>query len=490
MTRLINVNVVGNKRRAVTADLQGLQNSTVSIVNSGEDISISKTAAVATASGCIFHTNIRSIEFKFPSPLADGTTHSIIIGEGTESATTVYAYIAFRSDSNGFFVYNVYSPTANLQAFSFNGGGRMSSPYLDPENVPGAIAVGDTVRLTLLDDNRIYGQIKRGAATEFSYWFIFDRRGLWCNPVGSTWASPTRYGWNSRLRFGMVKTTGTAITTYTAFDDLYVWDKKDESGNDLPFTTEETNQLNVTVTGPANKKPKWVAIGDSITGIDENNGKSYVSFANSILNYDVVNRGFGGWTIYKLWRDRVVGDGSREWPTTIATADIVTIFAGTNDFNTDFYNPSSDADMDANAHPHPRFGETDPTHVNAKDPHTTLGCLRLMIENILTTNPKVKLFIATPLFRLMKTIVTGGALTRWPLTADGKPYNAEGKTIYDYANAIAGVAREYNLPVIDLINDLGINALNISNYMYDELHLNEEGGKIVGIRFAQKIRLY
>ena len=162
--------------------------------------------------------------------------------------------------------------------------------------------------------------------------------------------------------------------------------------------------------------------------------------------------------------------------------DVVTILAGTNDFDTDsFATPASDAAMDAAAHPHPRFGATDPTSEDAKDPHTTLGCLRLMIEDILTLKPNARLYIFAPFYREKGAAV---GTTSWT-----KLYiNSDGKTIYDYADAIASVGREYNLPTFNTCRDCGINAATLESYTYDDLHIGQLGGELIGEYVAKRIK--
>ena len=156
---------------------------------------------------------------------------------------------------------------------------------------------------------------------------------------------------------------------------------------------------------------------------------------------------------------------------------------GTNDFDTkSFTIVDNDAQMDATSNPHPRFGTINATDENAKDPHTTLGCLRLIIERILTLNPRAKLFIFAPFYREKGTVQTNSWLKDLYI-------NEDGKTIYDYANAIVSVASEYNIPSFNTAKECGINSLTLSTYTYDDLHLNQYGGELIGNYVAQRIKV-
>lgn len=409
--------------------------------------------------GCVFKAGIKAIEFEISS-LWDNNLITLAFGTGVDNedkSTFAASYLATttRTGENGS-VRNANSNTP--QANSIWGVGRFAGDYRQPQIAPPDMGVNYKCRIELIDGTFFRGTYYNTTANKWDFWFALDTLG--------EWYTPARYGWNvnKRIGFAMFYATASAkemiknirILSEVGQTSQAIWNEKD------------CPQRN------------WVAIGDSITQIDKNNGLSYVGFAQRALGWACNNQGQGGWTIYKLWRDR----STAGWETAVSALgdnDVVTILAGTNDFDTaSFSTPADDEAMDAATNPHPRFGTTDPTSEDAKDPHTTLGCLRLMIEDILTLKPNARLFIFSPFYREKGAPV---GTTSWT-----KLYtNSDGKTIYDYADAIASVGREYNLPTYNTCRDCGINVTTLATYTYDDLHIDQLGGELIGEYVAKRI---
>lgn len=105
-----------------------------------------------------------------------------------------------------------------------------------------------------------------------------------------------------------------------------------------------------------------------------------------------------------------------------------------------------------------------------------------MIEDILTLKPNARLIVFSPFYR-EKGSLNGS--TGWNKDLY---VNSDGKTIYDYADAIYSVAREYNLPAYNTCRECGINVQTLATYTYDDLHIGQLGGKLIGEYVAKRIR--
>lgn len=415
----------------------------------------------------IFNDNIKAIEFEI-SALWDSNLISLVFGVGVDGENNKQCFAGCYMPTNlrpndigSVQNYDIDGDAPNDQASSIWGQGHFSGEYRQPQFKPAAVSVGNKCRISLIDGHYFSGQIYNEQLGIWDWWFCLDTNG--------SWNRPNRYGWTVKKAIGF----GIRFATTTTKRELI---KNIRIISDSTLISSILFELKRNLPIPK----QWVAIGDSITEIDKNNGLSYVGYAQRKLGFKVDNQGKGGWTIYKLWRDRA----SAGWENAVSAindGDLVTILAGTNDFDTDsFATPSSDEAMDAAGNPHPRFGTIDPTSEDAKDPHTTLGCLRLMIERILTLKPGARLSVFSPFYREKSTPIGD---TSW-----NKLYiNSDGKTIYDYADAIYSVAREYNIPAYNTCRDCGINALTITTYTYDDLHIGQLGGELIGDYVAKRI---
>lgn len=402
--------------------------------------------------GLVFNENIRAINFKINS-LWDSGHIGLIAGIGIENTTNVYAILSIYEGTNinPGVVLNIFA--SNPQDNSINGGGRVAAPLTAPENDLPKVFVGDILRVELLDNGVFRSTINRNGI--IIPHFIFDTKG--------SWVTPNRLGWNNGLRLGFVSRF--ASTATNIISDLRIYDNQ----SDLMLANHRVAK-NEQIIFPNLNKPTWLAIGDSITDIDGNNGKGYISFVNRQNWANVINKGYSGWTIYKLWRDRSIGSANKtEWLTSVPNADIITIFAGTNDFDTNFAIPATDEIMDTLPDPHPRFGTFDKNDSDFMNVHTTLGALRTMIEYCLNNNNHAKIVILAPWYREKSKVVSG--------VIEKMLINSEGRTIYDYADAICKVADEYNLPCINLSRKTGVNTFNLPGFTYDLLHPNEKGSK-------------
>lgn len=414
----------------------------------------------------VFNDGIKAIEFEFAS-LWDSNLISPVFGIGVDTGNdkpcfaTAYMNTSARPNEIGAVVNKGYDGSVSAaQSSSLYGQGHFSGDYRQSQVKPYAVAVGDKCRIELIDGHFFKASVYNTTSGCWDFWWCLDTDGSWSNP---------KMGWTTRRAIGF----GITFAAITNWKELI---------KNIRIVSEDgkTSGIYSELSNDFPERKQWVAIGDSITEIDKNNGLSYVGYAQRKLGYKVDNQGKGGWTIYKLWRDRATA-GWEDAVSAINDGDLVTILAGTNDFDTaNFSTPVSDEAMDAAGSPHPRFGTTDPTSEDAKDPHTTLGCLRLMIERILTLKPGARLSVFSPFYREKGRAV---GQTSWE-----KLYiNSDGHTIYDYADAIYSVAREYNLPAYNTCRDCGINAMTLPTYTYDDLHIGQVGGELIGDYVAKRI---
>lgn len=413
----------------------------------------------------LFNPDIRAIEFDIAN-LWDSNLIHLAFGYGNNSDSKECACVCYmptnlRPNDIGFLI---NSNSSDPQSASIYGFGHYSGDYRQPQISPSSVQVNSHCRIELSEKGFFEGKIQDKVSKEWKFWFCLD--------TNSIWAIPNRFGWNIQKCIGFAIRFST-LSNLKMLSNIKIINKKNTYLEKI-FNLENSQ---------ASKPNNWICLGDSITGIDNNNGLSYVGFASRKNNLNVVNKGKSGWTIYKYWRDREQVGWEEAIQASKEKDTIVTLLMGTNDFDTkSFTIVKDDIQMDADSNPHPRFGTTNAADENAKDPHTTLGCLRLIIERILTLNPRAKLFIFAPFYREKGTVQTNSWLKDLYI-------NADRKTIYDYANAIVSVATEYNIPSFNTAKECGINSLTLSTYTYDDLHLNQYGGELIGNYVAQRIKV-
>ncbi len=111
---------------------------------------------------------------------------------------------------------------------------------------------------------------------------------------------------------------------------------------------------------------------------------------------------------------------------------------------------------------------------------TLMGALRYSLNRILTAYPHLKVMIVTPTYRYF--IDEGKSCEE--LLFGGHRYE-------EYIDGIITVARQYNLPYVDLYRTLGFNSITRS-YYYDSndgAHPNMKGRTRMGERIANAILL-
>ena len=177
---------------------------------------------------------------------------------------------------------------------------------------------------------------------------------------------------------------------------------------------------------------KWFAFGDSITAMGY-----YIGTVDSDIGTKSTKYGHGGWSLAELKNvyTEMIGTGT--------TPDIITIFAGTNDFG---HSGTVEAMEDG---------------------------LQTILEGLYTAFPKVQIVIITPLQRNFDA-------TDVPTETSGLGPNSLGKYLIDYVDAIKETAKNYGTPCLDMYSVGGINMINASEKTSDGLHPNAGYGVVLG----------
>lgn len=162
---------------------------------------------------------------------------------------------------------------------------------------------------------------------------------------------------------------------------------------------------------------KWSANGDSITS--NLTGWSYVPVVAEMLGIDdFVNNGVGG-ARFNALQSQALSE----------TADIITLFAGTNDFG-------------------------------SSDGPTALDTFKSNVESVIDSvknNTDSRVYVISPIPRFDKTV------------------NSIGVSILDYVNTISEVCVRKKVPFLNLYEQVGITEENYQRYLVDMLHPTTDG---------------
>ncbi len=200
-------------------------------------------------------------------------------------------------------------------------------------------------------------------------------------------------------------------------------------------------------------KYNWLAVGDSITLGETVNNFSYADYVKAKTNITLNKQAYSGYTLRGLMQN---------WAATYDTsglADVITLLAGTNDFN-------------ANR----PLGTID----DGYEDNTFYGDLNTLCIYLLGTAYPTKAFM---LCTLLQRNYTGDNES----VIKGMTNNI-GLTVNDYCEAIRNIGIKYSVPVIDLYSMSGITSQKITNLTTDGVHPNENGQKRLASIFLSKLK--
>ena len=189
------------------------------------------------------------------------------------------------------------------------------------------------------------------------------------------------------------------------------------------------------------KETVWVAIGDSITYLNDHTDetgnritKGYLTMVQEKMpGIKAVNKGFNGWT------SGGIADKFAELD--IPKADIYSIFLGTNDW--------------WQGRP---IGSLD-DYKNNSGNNTVYGSFRIIINELRKLNSKAKIILITPLQR-------ADFVSMYDMhnNAYGSYKPKNNQTLAQFAEAINAIAKLEKYAVVDLYNKSGITQQNIIKF--------------------------
>lgn len=232
-----------------------------------------------------------------------------------------------------------------------------------------------------------------------------------------------------------------------------------------------------------------VAFGDSLFGMyrGETSAPAYIGYLTGATVYNV---GFGGCrmsvhpsTGYDEFCMHALADAvtTGDW-----TAQDAAINVGGSDYFPDQLALMKSIDYSKVDFAVIHYGTNDFTGNvlidNTNDPQDTstlCGALRYSIDKLLTRYPKMRIYISLPAFRYWEE----NGVKTYPDTHT----NANGDTLPEFIEALRGIAKDFNLPVIDSYYELGINRYNCETFFTDGTHHNETGRERFGTFIGSKI---
>jgi lysophospholipase L1-like esterase len=189
------------------------------------------------------------------------------------------------------------------------------------------------------------------------------------------------------------------------------------------------------------KKVTWVAIGDSITYLNDHTNetgnrvtKGYLSrVVEKLPQVNYINQGHNGWTVVRI-AQHIEKLG-------LIKADIYSVFLGTNDW--------------WHSGPLGTFAD----YQNATGNQTVYGAYRTIINKIRSLNPEAKIILITPLQRSDFVYINNSKNNAY-----GSYKAKDGQQLADFANAIDTIARYEKFKLVDLYHKSKITQKNLVNF--------------------------
>jgi len=191
----------------------------------------------------------------------------------------------------------------------------------------------------------------------------------------------------------------------------------------------------------AYRKITWVAIGDSITYLNDHQDetgnritKGYMTLiTEKYKNIEYINQGHNGWTSINI-ADKIESIG-------LVRADIYTVFLGTNDW---------------------WQGKTLGTisdYSNNTGSGTVYGAFRMINNNLRQLNKKAQIILITPMQRGDFVYINNAKNNAY-----GSYRTKKEQELEKFANAVLEIGKLENYPVVDLYHDSGMTPENMVNF--------------------------
>ena len=199
--------------------------------------------------------------------------------------------------------------------------------------------------------------------------------------------------------------------------------------------------LILVLTGASRRKISWVAIGDSITYLNDHQNetgnrvtKGYMTLISEKYPFvSYINQGHNGWTSINI-ANRIDSLG-------LVQADVYTVFLGTNDW------------WQGRA-----LGKI-ADYEQQTGTETVYGSFRVITDKLKKLNKKAKVILITPMQRGDFVYINNAKNNAY---GSYKPKN--GQTLEQFVNALIEIGKLENYPVLDLYHESGITLENMVNF--------------------------
>jgi lysophospholipase L1-like esterase len=194
---------------------------------------------------------------------------------------------------------------------------------------------------------------------------------------------------------------------------------------------------------PFPKKTTWVAIGDSITYLNDHPeetgnriSKGYLTLIQDRFpDLEVVNKGYNGWTAVRI--------ATEFDKLEIPKADVYSIFLGTNDW--------------WGGRPLGTFDD----YENNTGVSTVNGAFRVIIDHLRNRNPGAKIILITPMQRVDFVYINN-----FKNNAYGSYRDKNGQKLEQFADAIVKIAHHEGFSVVDLFHKKGMSHPDLVKYKW------------------------
>lgn len=189
------------------------------------------------------------------------------------------------------------------------------------------------------------------------------------------------------------------------------------------------------------KEITWVAIGDSITYLNEHQDetgnritKGYMTrVVEKLPNIHYTNQGHNGWTAVRIATEiEKLG---------ITKADVYSVFLGTNDW--------------WGSKPLGMFND----YQNNTGIGTVYGSFRIIINKLRSLNADAKIILITPMQRVDFVYINN-----FKNNAFGSYKEKNNQSLKQFAEAVHGIGKYEHIPVVDLYNKSGMALKNLVKY--------------------------